>query len=95
MMKVFAGLIVACVAALVSLGVTSPAYAYPDTPPTTEVSPAQVSSTTPDSQAAAAATKSAELPRTGGPDVLLLVGGIALVVVGGVSVLVARRRQTS
>ena len=95
MNKVFAGLIVAFVAALVSLGVTAPAQAYPDTPPTSRVSPPQVNSTAPDSQAAAAATNSTELPSTGGPNVLLLGGGVALVVVGGAAVVVARRRQTS
>ena len=49
MNKVLAGLIVAFAAALVALGLSSPAQAYPDTPPTTEVSPPQVNSAAPDS----------------------------------------------
>jgi LPXTG-motif cell wall-anchored protein len=95
MNKVIAGMIVAFAAALGSLGLASPAQAYPDTPPTGEGTPPQVNSAAPDSEAAAAATRSAALPSTGGPDATLLGGGVALVLVGGAAVVVARRRQTS
>jgi LPXTG-motif cell wall-anchored protein len=91
MNKVIAGLLVALAVALGSLGLASPASAYPDTPPSTVP---QVSSTTPDTQAAAAASSS-ELPNTGGPNAALLGGGAALVLVGGAVVVVARRRQTT
>jgi LPXTG-motif cell wall-anchored protein len=91
MNKVIAGLLVALAVALGSLGLASPASAYPDTPPSTVP---QVNSTTPDTQAAAA-TSSSELPGTGGPNVALLGGGVALVLVGGAVVVVARRRQTA
>ncbi len=46
---------------------------------------------------AKASVKSAEtgiLPNTGGPDGVLLIGGVALLAVGGAAVVVARRRQT-
>ena len=45
---------------------------------------------------AKASVKSAEtgiLPNTGGPDGVLLIGGVALLAVGGAAVVVARRRQ--
>lgn len=92
MNKVIAGLIVAFAAMLVSLGLAVPAQAYPDTPPTVEVSPPEVKSATPSE--AAAGPSNAALPSTGGPNVLLLSGGVALVLVGGTVVMVARRRQT-
>jgi len=95
MNKVIAGLIVAFAAALISLGLTSPAQAYPDNPPTSEATPPQVNSAAPDSQAAAAADTKSALPGTGGPNVMLLGGGVALVLAGGAVVVVARRRQTS
>jgi LPXTG-motif cell wall-anchored protein len=94
MKKVRAGLIVAGIAAFGSLGLASPALAYPDNPPSSDVTPVQVNSAAPDSQAAAAATSS-ELPGTGGPNAVLLGGGAALVVAGGAVVVVARRRQTA
>jgi LPXTG-motif cell wall-anchored protein len=92
MNKVIAGLGVAFAAALLSLGLTSPAQAYPDNPPSTQVSPPQVTST--DAQAAPAATES-DLPGTGGPNAGLIGGGAALVLAGGAVVVVARRRQTA
>ena len=46
---------------------------------------------------ASADVKSAQtgiLPNTGGPEGVLLIGGVALLAVGGTAVVVARRRQT-
>jgi LPXTG-motif cell wall-anchored protein len=96
MNKVIAGLIVACAAALGSLGLSSPAQAYPDTPPTSDGAPPRVDSAAPDSsQAAPTVSASSNLPSTGGPNAVLLGGGAALVIVGGATVVVARRRQNN
>ncbi len=95
MNKVLAGLVVAVATAL-SVGLSSPAFAYPDTPPASELTPPKVTSTAPDStEAAPARSNAAELPRTGGPSVLLLAGGTALVLAGGAVLVLNRRRQTS
>ena len=107
MKKVFAGLLVAVVTALMSLAFTPTANAaYPDTCPnsTTQdctsppIEPDEdtIPPTTDDDdvQAASESTSSSILPNTGGPEGVLLVGGVALLAVGGAAVVVARRRQT-
>ncbi len=95
MNKVLAGLIVA-VAALLSVGLSSPALAYPDTPPASELTPPKVTSAAPDSaEAAPARSNATTLPSTGGPSVLLLVGGAVLVLAGAGVLVVNRRRQTA
>ena len=96
MNKSLAGLIVACPAALVSLGLASAAQAYPDNPPTGRLSPPQVNSAAPTaSKASPAADASTGLPAPGGSNAMLLGGGAGLAVAGGALVVVTRRRQTS
>ena len=63
MNKSLAGLIVACPATLLSLGLASAAQAYPDNPPTGRLSPPQVNSAAPTaSKASPAADASTGLP---------------------------------
>ena len=95
MNKVIAGLIVAFAVAIVPLGLASPAQAYPDNPPSSDVSPPQVNSATPESSQAAPAASRSDLPSTGGPNAMLLGGGVALVLAGGAVVVVTRRRQNT
>ncbi len=79
MRKAVAALAVSASGALLTLGLSSPAQAYPDTPP---------------SQGAPQANSSS-LPNTGGPDGWLALGGAGLVIAGAAAVGVTRRRQTS
>ena len=46
------------------------------------------------SNASVESSESGILPNTGGPEGVLLIGGVALLAVGGAAVVVARRRQT-
>jgi LPXTG-motif cell wall-anchored protein len=85
MKKLIAALTFAVAVLFVSLGLAVPAQAYPDNTPSQHT-------TTPGSTQAAPAPSSS-LPNTGGPNVVLLGGGLALVAVGGVVVLSARSRQ--
>lgn len=87
MNKAVAGSAVGAVAALMALGFSAPAQAYPDATPPTEILPAGPT------EAAPASTVDAALPNTGGPDETLLLGGLGLVVGGGAAVVVARRRR--
>ncbi len=68
-----------------------------DTPQTDTVSPTSSNDTpagpTSTSNASGEAPESGLLPSTGGPESVLLIGGVALLAVGGAAVLVARRRQ--
>jgi LPXTG-motif cell wall-anchored protein len=64
------------------------------TPPKAEnarVSPASVSVKS--AHTSVESEQTGILPNTGGPEGLLLIGGLALVAVGGTAVVVARRRQ--
>ena len=90
MKKAIAALFIIVSAALGALTFVAPAQAYPDNPPknTTVVENENLSTGSP---TAAPAT----LPNTGGPSESLLAGGAALVLVGGASVLVARRKQNA
>lgn len=89
MKKLLAGSGVALVAALATTWGAAPAQAYPnDTPPSTTTP----SSATLGSGVAGSGAGSGVLPQTGGPDTLLLVGGVALVAVGGAAVVGVRRR---
>ena len=88
MKKVIAGSAVGAVAALLALGFSTPAQAYPDNTPPTEILPQGPSE-------AAPASSKAALPNTGGPDETLLLGGLGLVVGGGAALVVARRRRES
>jgi hypothetical protein len=90
MQRVFAAAGVAATAAAVSLGASSPAQAYPDTPPSSQATPPKVQSTTPTTDPAV----TSDLPdSSGGANDLIIGGGVALVLAGGAVVLVARRRQ--
>ena len=94
MKSLFAGMVIACCAAVLGLAAASPAQAYPDAnTPTSPTSPPKVHNVP--SQGAAAAGSSSTLPDTGGPDGLLLGGGVALIAVGGAATLVARRRHSA
>jgi hypothetical protein len=107
MFKVLVGFSIALFLGFLPLGLMSAAQAYPDVPPARTLTPPAVTSQpigqATEAEAAARSgtattspTTSAKtgLPGTGGPDVLVLAGGAALVLVGGVSVVAARRRQT-
>jgi LPXTG-motif cell wall-anchored protein len=60
-------------------------------PPTSTVQSENVS----DNNASSPTTAATTLPNTGGPNEVLLGGAVALVMAGGASVLVSRRRQTN
>jgi LPXTG-motif cell wall-anchored protein len=79
MRKLIAAAGVSGAGALLALGLSSPAQAYPDTPP---------------SQGAPQANSGA-LPSTGGPDAWLALGGAGLIVAGAAAVGVSRRRQSA
>lgn len=94
MNKVFAGFVVALMAAFMSFGFMTSAHAdYGDngTPPTSETPPT-VKSTSPQ---ASTPNVAGVLPSTGGPNEYALVGAVALIAVGGASIAVSRRRRTS
>jgi len=102
MNKFFAGLTVAFIAALMSLGFSGAAHAADDdcgnyTERTScDEAPNQVKpNTVSDTEAADEQSASGLLPNTGGPEGALLIGGAALLAVGGAAVVVARRRQTT
>lgn len=89
--KILAGTAATAVTTIAALGVAAPAQAYPnDTPP---------GDTTPDSEvlgsSASTAASSGSLPNTGGPDTALLLGGLALLAVGGVALVGVRRRSNA
>ncbi|WP_445256210.1 LPXTG cell wall anchor domain-containing protein [Nocardioides aurantiacus] len=91
MKKFFAG---SGVAVLVSLGIwgtSAPAQAYPNDTPAGGTTPSSdvLGSGAPSSGAASAGV----LPNTGGPETPLLIGGVALLVVGGVAVATTKRRH--
>ena len=68
-----------------------------DTPPkSTEVTlpPKSTEVTATPAKASVKAAETGILPNTGGPEGVLLIGGVALLAVGGTAVIVARRRQT-
>lgn len=95
MKKIFAGIIVTFVVALMSLGLTTSAHAYPDDNVggnDSGVLSGDVDSEGSTASGAANASGSGILPATGGPQTLLLVGGAALVAVGGVALVATRRR---
>lgn len=91
MKKMTAGLGVAAVTALSTVGLVGPAHAdYPDNgTDDSDVAPSSIDSN------AAAGNNSGVLPSTGGPETALLVGGAALLAVGGTALVVARRRGNS
>lgn len=90
MKKIFAGLVVTFVVALMSLGFTTSAHAV-DGYGSTSGSGGDVVSGGVDAEASTA-SGSGILPATGGPQTLLLVGGAALIAVGGVALVAMRRR---
>lgn len=97
MNKVVAGFVVAFVAALMSLGFATSAQAdYGDngTPPTS-VSPPTVTSVSPPASTSVSTPSAGSLPNTGGPNSVVFAGALAMIVVGGFSIAVSRRRPTN
>ncbi|ROR92828.1 LPXTG cell wall anchor domain-containing protein [Nocardioides aurantiacus] len=91
MKKLLAGSGVAVVTALSTLTLTPAAHAadgYGDDQPKTDVLPSSDVS-------GSAAPSTGVLPSTGGPETGLLLGGAALLAVGGTALVVARRRQSA
>lgn len=92
MKKILAGLGIALAVALMSLGFVGSAHAadgYGGENPTDEnVNPGTLDEGT----QAGSSPSSGVLPSTGGPETVLLVGGAALLAVGGVALVASRRR---
>lgn len=95
MKKLFAGLCVTFLVAVMSLGLSSSAHAADYSDNTDEgTAPSTVTSGGgAEADAGTADSGAGILPNTGGPETLLLVGGAALIAVGGVALVTTRRRR--
>lgn len=91
MKKLIAGLGIALVVAFMSLGLVGPASAA-DYAPTNPSDEGTAPSTIDTGTSAGSSPTSGVLPSTGGPETVLLVGGAALLAVGGVALVASRRR---
>lgn len=100
MKKALTGFLVLCAVLLGSLAFAPTASAdnYGDCASqgaNCEVSPPSVVSDNSDTTPSGNLASNGTLPNTGGPNAVLLYGAIALIVVGGATVLVVRRRPQS
>ena len=95
MKKFLAAVGVMFAVALMSFGFAGTAQAYPDVTPPTDTTPSTGSGTLGSGASAGTGTSNGVLPATGGPETLLLVGGVALLAVGGATVVGARRRTAA